>query len=164
MKRVNVRALVLSLFVVYLVAFIGSLFSTSVTSPWYNSIRPSITPPNWVFPIVWNILFLFIAGSIYMSWTAKTKNRKESRRNKVKIVIVFGINLLLNILWSYLFFTLRSPVVSFYELLALEASIFVMIFMTYKIRKASAYILIPYALWIVFAGILNYIIAFMGIY
>ncbi len=161
MKRVNARALVLSLFIVYLVAFIGSLFSSaSVNSQWYNSVKPSITPPNWVFPVVWNILFLFIAVSLYLSWTAKTKTKKESKRNRIKIAVVFGINLLLNTLWSFLFFTLHSPVVSFYELVALEISIFAMMFITYRIRKAAALILIPYALWIVFAGILNYIIAF----
>lgn len=161
MKRVHVRTLVLCLFIVYLVAFVGSLFSSSqVNSQWYNSVRPSITPPNWVFPVVWNILFLFIGISLYMSWAAKTKTKEGSKRNKVKIAIIFGVNLLLNILWSFLFFTLHSPVVSFYELVALEVSIFVMMFITYKIRKAASFILIPYAIWIIFAGILNYIIAF----
>lgn len=160
MKRVNVRTIVLCLFIVYLVAFIGSLFSSSqVNSQWYNSVKPSITPPNWVFPVVWNILFLFIAVSLYLSWTAKTKTKKESKTNRIKIAIAFGINLLLNILWSYLFFTLHSSI-SFYELVALEVSIFVMMFITYKIRKAASFILIPYALWIIFAGILNYLIAF----
>lgn len=161
MKRVNVRALILCLFIVYLVAFLGSLFvSKTITSPWYNSIKPSITPPNWVFPVVWNILFLFIASSLYLSWIAKTKTKKESKKNRIKIAIIFGVNLLLNILWSYLFFTLQLPLVSFYELIALEVSIIVMFFITYRIRKAAGIILIPYALWIIFAGILNYIIAF----
>jgi translocator protein len=161
MKRVNVRTLVLCLFIVYLIAFIGSLFvSNTINSPWYSSIKTPITPPNWVFPVVWNILFLFIASSLYLSWTANTKTKKESKKNRIKIAIIFGINLLLNIFWSYLFFTLQSPLFSFYELIAFEVSIFVMIVITYRIRKSAGLILIPYALWIIFAGILNYIIAF----
>ena len=165
MKKVNVRVLILSLFFVYLAAFIGALLSSSgVNSIWYNSVKPAITPPNWVFPVVWNILFFLIAISLYLCWTAKNKNKKQSRKNKIRIMLVFGVNLLLNILWSYLFFTVQSPVIAFYELVIFEISIFAMIFVTYKISKTSAYLLLPYAIWVVFAGLLNYLIAFASFY
>ena len=161
MKRVNVWALVISLLVVYFFAFIGSLFSMQgVNSSWYNSVKPSITPPNWIFPVAWNILFLLIAISLYFSWTAKSRNKKEDKKNKIKIALVFGVNLVLNALWSYLFFFLQSAISSFIELVILEISILAMIFITYRIRKISACLLIPYAVWVVFAGILNYLIAF----
>lgn len=162
MKRVNARVLILCLLVVYLVAFVGSLFSTSsVVSSWYSSIKPSIAPPNWVFPVVWNILFLLIALSLYFSWTAKTRSNKEGEKNKKNLIIIFGVNLLLNILWSFFFFYLKNPLGSFYELILFWISILVMIFITYRIRKLSAYLLVPYALWVSFAGVLNYLIAFM---
>ena len=161
MKKVNVKVLVLSFLAIYLAAFIGSLFSSSsVNTSWYSSIKPSIAPPNWVFPVVWNILFLLIALSLYFSWTTKAKNKKESRKIKLKLAIIFGINLILNILWSFLFFTLRNPVLSFYELIIFWISIVLMSFITYKIRKLSSYLLIPYVLWVAFAGILNYLIIF----
>jgi len=161
MKRVNVRALVFSLFAVYLIAFLGSLLTyPKVNSAWYASIRTPLTPPNWVFPVVWNLLFLLIACSLYLSWTAKTKNKKQAKENHKKIIIVFGVNLLLNVLWSFLFFTLQSPMLSFFELMLFEISIIFMIFTTLKIRKSAAYLLLPYFLWIVFAGILNYLAAF----
>lgn len=161
MKQVNVKVLILCLLVVYLTAFIGSLFtSPSVNSEWYNSIKPSITPPNWVFPVVWNILFFLIALSLYFAWTSK----KSSKKTRLKIAVVFGINLALNILWSLLFFTLQNPVIAFCELILLWGSILAMIFITYRIKKISAYLLIPYALWVAFAGILNYLIAFGKIY
>lgn len=161
MKKVNWKVLFVCLLIVYLVAFIGSLLTTSsVNSSWYASIKPAITPPNWVFPIVWNILFLLISVSLYFAWTAKAKNKKEEKKNKIKIAVVFGINLLLNLKWSFLFFYLQSPMLAFFELVLFEASIIAMIIITHKIRKVSAYLLIPYAVWVAFAGILNYLVAF----
>jgi tryptophan-rich sensory protein len=148
--RIQWKKLILSLIIVYATAIIGSLFTSGNTSgEWYNSIRPSITPPNWIFPIVWNILFLLIAISLYLAW-AKNKENK-------KIAIVFGINFLLNILWSYLYFTLKNPLLALIEIIILETSIIAMILVTYKIDKKAAYLLIPYLLWVGFATILNYL-------
>ena len=152
MKKINWKILIISLVIVYAVAFIGSLFTGGNTSgEWYESIKPSITPPNWIFPVVWNILFFLIALSLYFVWV----NTKDKQKNK--IIIVFGINFLLNILWSVLYFTLRNPFYAFIELIFLWLSIIGMIIVTYKINKRSAYLLIPYLLWVSFAGILNYL-------
>ena len=154
-KRINWKVLISSLIIVYLVAFIGSLFTAPVTdSEWYDSIRPEITPPNWVFPIVWNILFFLIAISLYISWVNAKKMEKK------KVALVFGINFILNILWSVFYFGLKNPASAFYILILLWFSILTMIFVTCKIKKSSAYLLIPYLLWVSFAGILNYLSAF----
>ena len=127
----------------------------SVNSSWYESIRPSITPPNWVFPVVWNILFFLIAISLYLSLiTVKDKTLK------LKLKIVFGINLFLNVLWSFFYFYLKKPDFAFFELIFLWLSIISMIYITWKINKKSAWLLVPYLLWVSFAGILNYLSAF----
>ena len=152
-KRVEWKVLIVSLVVVYLVAFVGSLFTSSaVNSDWYDSVRPAITPPNWVFPVVWNILFFLIALSLYFSWI----NSKSSDVRK-EIVIVFGINFLLNIFWSVLYFGLKSPQYAFVEIFILWVSIIVMIYTTYKIDRKAAYLLIPYLLWVSFAVVLNWL-------
>ena len=154
-KKINWKVLVLSLIIVYGIAFLGSLFTSSnVNTEWYEQTRNSLTPPNYVFPIVWNILFFLIAISLYFAWTnAKKKDKKE-------IGYVFGLNLVLNVLWSVLFFGLQNPIASFVELIVLWISILLMIIVVYKTSKLSAYLLIPYLLWVSFAGILNYLIAF----
>jgi tryptophan-rich sensory protein len=151
---INWKVLILSLVIVYSVAFLGSLFtSPGINSGWYETIKPSITPPAWVFPVVWNTLFLLIALSLYFAWT-NAKNRKD----KKKIAIVFSANLLFNLLWSFLFFTLRSPAAAFFELIILLLpSIIAMILATKKINKPSSYLLIPYFIWVAFASILNYL-------
>lgn len=154
--KINWKVLIICLVIVYLVAIVGSLFTSPVTdSSWYESIKPSITPPNFVFPIVWNILFFLIALSLYFSWI----NIKK-KEDKNKILWIFGINFILNILWSVLYFGLKNPLLAFFELIFLLASIVLMIIITYRIKKLSAYLLIPYGIWVSFAGVLNYLSAF----
>jgi len=155
-KKINFGILIASLVIVYAVAFIGSLFtSPAINSAWYESIKPSITPPNWVFPIVWNILFFLIAISLYLSWI----NAKK-KIDKKRIIWIFGVNFILNIFWSVLYFGLKNPLASFFELIVLWISILTMIFVTYRIKKPASYLLIPYIIWVSFAGVLNYLSAF----
>lgn len=146
------KVLIVSLVIVYIAAFIGSQFT--IIDEWYESIKPEITPPNYIFPIVWNILFFLIALSLYFAWVNGKKKEKS------EIALVFGANLLLNILWSFLFFYLQNPFAAFIEIFFLWFSILAMIFVTWKINKVSAYLLVPYLLWVSFASVLNYLIVF----
>jgi len=149
------RVLVVCLIIVIIVAFIGSIFSSpTVNSQWYNSIKPSITPPNYVFPVVWSLLFFMIALSMYFAWI------KADKRQKREIMFIFGLNFLLNILWSILFFGMKNPMLAYFDLIILWLSIILMITATYKIDRRSAYLLMPYLLWVSFAGLINYLAAF----
>jgi len=159
--KFNWKIFAICIFLVYAVAFAGSIFTSQNTgSAWYASIKPGITPPNFVFPIVWNILFFMIGLSLYFAWAAKLRLKKERLKNHKIIAAVFGINLFLNILWSFLFFYLKLPAVAFFELIVLWISILAMIVVTFKIKKLSAYLLFPYAAWVAFAGVLNFLVAF----
>lgn len=151
-KGFNWKLFLICILIVYGVAFLGSLFTD--TGNWYDSIKPSITPPNYIFPIVWNILFFLIAISLYISYSKAKKNEKKPVR------IVFGINLLLNMFWSFLFFKIKRPDFAFFELIILWLSIISMIYTLYKIDKKASYLLVPYLIWVSFAGVLNYLIAF----
>lgn len=154
-KKFNWKLLLSSLLIVYVTAIIGSLFTSgNVNSAWYESIKPSITPPNGVFPIVWGILFLLIGLSLYFSWNNSNKNDKNA------IAAIFAANLGLNIIWSLLYFELRMPIVAFFELIILWISILVMIFTVAESNKKAGWLLVPYLLWVTFAGILNYLSAF----
>jgi len=155
-NKINWKILVASFLIVFAVAFLGSLFTSSGTnSEWYNSIKPDITPPNWVFLIVWNILFILIALSLYFAWIyAKTTKRNG------KIIFAFGINFILNILWSFLFFKLRNSVAAFMEIFILWASIIFLIYTASRIKRVAGYLLIPYLLWVSFAIVLNFLSMF----
>ena len=150
MKKINWKILISCLIVVYLVAFIGSIFTSQNTnSEWYLSIRPSITPPSYVFPIVWNILFFLIALSLYLCWTSSIK--------KSTIILFFGLNFFFNILWSVFYFSLKNPLFAFLDILLLLLSTLLLLKLSYKLNKKAFYLVIPYFLWLVFATILNYL-------
>jgi translocator protein len=147
-RKIHWITFVICMIIVFAVAGIGSLL-TNVGS-WYESIKPPIAPPNFVFPIVWTLLFYLIGVSLYYSWT---ENPKEKRK---KIAIYYGINFIFNILWSFLFFFLQSPKIALGEILLLWVSIFAMIMFNWKHSRKAAYFLIPYLLWVSFAVVLNY--------
>ena len=153
--KIRPKPLILSLVITYAVAFIGSLFTSPNTSTaWYNSIKPAITPPSIVFPIVWNILFLLIAISLYLVIIHSKKKQKK------EIYTLFVINFALNILWSVIFFGLKLPALAFIEIILLWVSILFLILKTKKINKTASYLLWPYLVWVTFATLLNILIAF----
>jgi len=155
--------------IVILTASLGSLFTSSaVNSPWYQTIKPSITPPNYVFPIAWGILFFMIALSLYFAWT-NAKKRPETKfparrkltsflaKQKKIVAAVFGINLVLNVLWSALYFGMKNPLLGFCDIVLLWISILAMIIALWKIDRISSYLLVPYFLWVSFASVLNFL-------
>ena len=152
-KKMKIKwaLLIIAIISVVLTAFIGSQFTSPNTdTEWYESIKPSITPPNYVFPIVWNILFLLIIISFYLVLSNSKKDRK-------KVYFVFYLNFILNILWSIIYFGLKNPLLSFIEIIILWGSIWLMVVYSKTINKTASYLLIPYLLWVAFAGVLNFL-------
>lgn len=148
----KIRIFIVCLLIVFSVAFIGSLFTAENTkSAWYESIKPSITPPNFVFPIAWSILFFLIAVSMYFAWLSSDKNEKSS------ILFLYGVNLVLNICWSLLFFAFKNILFAFVEIIIMWISILSLILFTWKVDRKASYCLIPYLLWVSFASLLNYL-------
>jgi len=144
------------LLVFLLLGGIGSIFTIKNTDTlWYNTIKPSITPPSWVFPVVWNILFILITFSFYFAWI-NSKNKKQKKR----VGLLFGINFILNILWSVLFFELKFTQIAFIEIILLWLSILAVILGVNDISKKSSWLLLPYLIWVAFASILNILVAF----
>jgi len=161
-KDFNFKIFLICILIVFvLLGGIGSLFTTPNTNTdWYNSIKPDITPPNFVFPIVWNILFFLIALSFYFAFVNLKKKSKNSKKQKKVLILIFGINLILNFLWGVLFFGLKNPTLAFVDLILLWISIGAIFIKTWKIKKLSSWLILPYWLWVSFAGILNWLIAF----
>ncbi len=143
---------VVCLLISYGVAAIGSLLTMgSINSGWYNMVKPFLSPPNFVFPIAWNILFLLIAFSLFFAWT------ESKGKEKMMVITLFTINLLFNISWSLMFFFLQSPLAAFIDIILFWASILGMGIILWKISRKASYLLIPYLLWVSFAIVLNYL-------
>lgn len=151
MKTRNVILLLVCLAISYAFAGIGSLFTD--TSGWYASVKPSITPPNYVFPIVWSILFFLIGLSLFFSWTRSQPAQKPA------VAILFAVNLVLNALWTIFFFGLHSPQIAMLDLVLLWLTIWALVSYLWHIDKKASLLLVPYGLWVTFAGLLNAMIA-----
>ena len=131
---------------------LGSFFTISAIPTWYATlVKTSIAPPNWLFGPMWVALYALMAISLYLVWTSGSERKK-------KALIIFGIQLFLNAIWSPVFFGLQSPGLGLIIIILLWGSIIFTIWEFYKISKLASLILIPYLLWVSFATLLNYFI------
>jgi len=175
MKNGDIIKASISVIICELAGVIGSIFTIPSIDVWFKNLnKPSFSPPNWIFGPVWTILFLLMGLSFYMvwdsNWIAKNKIGKikvakwnslseklwQGKWQKINIITIFFAQLLLNIAWSILFFGLHFTDIAFFELLMLWFAILFTIINFYRVSKLAAYFLLPYILWVSFAGILNY--------
>lgn len=152
MRINNFFKLVIAIIVSELAGIIGSVFTTPSIAGWYASlVKPALNPPAWVFGPVWTTLFALMGIAAFLVW------RKGLDRKDVKIALVLFVGqLVLNALWSIIFFGLRGPGGALIEIVFLWLAILAMIIAFAKISKTAAWLLMPYILWVSFAGYLNY--------
>jgi translocator protein len=151
-KKFDWKTFLICLVIVFGISLIGSFFTGSKPdSEWFENVRPSITPPNYLFGIVWPILYFLIATSLYFVWVNANVKQKK------KIVLIFGLNLFLNALWSIFYFGLQNVFLSFIDIIFILITIILMIQLSFKINQSSSYLLIPYLLWVCFATLLNFL-------
>ena len=118
---------------------------------WYEDLnKPWWRPPNWLFPIAWTVLYAMIAVSGWLVW------RADSLAVTWPALTVYGVQLALNAGWSALFFGMRRMDLALLELIGLWLSIAAMIVLFLPISPPAAWLLVPYLLWVSFAGVLNY--------
>ncbi|EHQ34990.1 TspO/MBR family protein [Methanoplanus limicola] len=151
-SSVNIPLLAGSVILSYLAGFIGSLFTETGTGSWYQTVlvKPWFTPPGIVFPVVWNILYLLMGISLYLLLSGNLADRR------VRILTgVFGIQLVLNALWSILFFGLKSPVSGLICIIILWSAILYLIVYSWNFNRKVSYLLIPYIVWVTIATAIN---------
>lgn len=139
-----------ALVICFVAAGVGSIATFSQIPTWYTTItKPAWNPPNWLFGPVWTILYLLMAISLYLLWTHK-------RKDKTDAIKFFSIQLVLNILWSWIFFGWHQIGFALAEIIVLWLAILATIIYSYKINRVAGWLLFPYILWVSFAGYLNY--------
>jgi tryptophan-rich sensory protein len=137
-----------------LAGFLGSLFTQPNIAPWYYNLRkPSFAPPNWLFSPVWTILFIVMGIALYLVWREGWGNSQVR-----SAMVIFFIHLLVNILWSGVFFGLRSPLAGFFVIIALWFLILLTMIYFSSVSRTAAFLLIPYFIWVSFASVLNFAI------
>ncbi len=154
MKINNVTKLSISIGLALLTGVIGSLFTSSAVNGWYLTIeKPALNPPSWIFGPVWTLLYVLMGIAAFIVW-----KKGWSRRDVRLALFIFVFQLFLNASWSIIFFGLKSPGWALLELIILWFVIIWMMIVFYKISKSTIYLILPYLLWISFAGYLNYAI------
>ena len=158
MTKIKVITLIFSIGVCFLAAGVGSVFTTSVIDTWYATLnKPFFNPPNWIFGPVWTLLYLLMGISLYLVWVTKT----EKKAKRLGITFFF-IQIALKVLWSILFFGLKSPIGAFIGIIVLWLAIYLTIRKFLEVSKLAGWLLIPYLAWASFATILNLSTVFLN--
>jgi len=145
----KIKAYVVWIAISLSVGILSALFTKDSMDIYGTLNQPPLSPPSWLFPVVWTILFTLMGISAAMVYT---KNRTN------KGLLINLIQLAVNFLWSIIFFNFRAFLFSFIWLILLWILIFTMIIEYKKTDKVAAYLQIPYLLWVTFAGYLNLMI------
>lgn len=131
------------------VGVMASYFQVDAIQTWYPFLnKPSLTPPNFIFLIVWSILYFCMGISIGLIWNTKHRKRKILRW-------LFSFQLLLNFTWSIYFFYFQNPFLGFIDILLLDIFVIYYMMKSYSIKKMSSLLFIPYILWLLLATYLN---------
>lgn len=147
--------LVIAIAVPLIAGWVGSLVTAPKIDTWYATLaKPALNPPDWVFAPVWTALFILMGFALWLVWSEKTKDERQKR----KAMIAFSIQLVLNVLWSVSFFGEQSPILALAVIVALWIMILITILRFAQISRATTWFLLPYILWVSFAGYLNFLI------
>ena len=150
----NIVKIAAAVLFVAAVAAAGALL-TDTASDWYEAlVKPAFQPPDLVFPIVWTVLYAMIALSLV--------RLIGTGRLNMGLLALFAANGLLNVLWSYVFFRMQSPMVAFAVIVAIGVTAVLLIREAWKTDAAAGWLLVPYLVWLAFAAILNYVIAMLN--
>ncbi|MGW9684161.1 TspO/MBR family protein [Flagellimonas sp. 2504JD1-5] len=152
MKKKKIINIGIAITICLLIGFLSSFATQSSVNDWYTTLsKPSFNPPNSIFAPVWTILYVLMGISAGIVWS------KGFHHLWVKTALYhFGFQLLLNALWSIVFFGLKSPFWALMVILALLTLIILTMKWFKVVSKLAAYLLIPYLLWVSFAMVLNY--------
>ncbi len=144
--------LFISILIPLAVGSIAGIFTASSVKDWFLLLnKPSFNPPSWLFGPVWTILYILMGISFYLIWI----NNKDVAKKRI-CYVYYWIQLLLNFLWSFLFFFFKNPGLALIDIVVLLTTIVLTTVSFHKVSKAAARLLIPYILWVSFATALNF--------
>lgn len=148
----NIITFLICLAIPLLIGFIGSQFTMESVKTWYLTInRPSFNPPNWVFAPVWTTLYVLMGIASFRVW-----QRRKTAEWFHWAVIIYFVQLIFNLMWSFIFFELHQIGFALVEIILLLLLIVINAFIFYRFDKLAAWLFLPYFLWVSFATYLTY--------
>jgi len=129
---------------------LGTIWTTDGVKNWYPKLeKPSFNPPSWAFGPVWTLLYAMMGASAWLTW------RKGGEERTMRALQLFSVQMLLNMLWSFIFFRLRSPRWAFVEIVVLWLAIVMTLVAIWRVSRIAGLLFLPYLLWTSFALLLN---------
>ena len=151
LDRRSLVALIALLVLCLGVGILGGAVTRTAIDDWYAALaKPGFTPPNWIFPPVWAALYILMAVAAWRVW--RTTGAAEARRDALRM---FGMQLLLNLAWPFIFFGAKSPLTALIVILVLEFAILWTMLAFSRLDRLAALLLAPYAAWVAYATALN---------
>ena len=134
------------------VGWLSSLMNVPSIEAWYPTLqKSSFTPPEYIFPIVWSVLYVLLGVSVGLLYNVHDISRRP-------LMTLFAVQLLFNVSWSFFFFKMQSPILAFVNLLILVMLGVAYFIGTMMVKRSSGLFFLPYLLWILFATYLNFYI------
>lgn len=150
--KIEWKKLLICIAIPLAVGGLSALFTAGNMDLYEEINQPPLAPPGWLFPVVWTILYILMGVALYLVVITRTREDKKTA------IISFGVQLLFNFFWSIIFFNARAYLFAFVWLIFLWLAIIANIYFFYKINKNAGKLLIPYLVWVAFAGYLNLVI------
>lgn len=155
-KKINWFQLLAIVLITELIGLLGNLFSGNSGQIYTSFVKPPLSPPGWLFGVIWPVLYLLMGIAAYIIYqTPETPERK-------KAITLYWVQLIVNFLWPIVFFRFQWYWASVVVILLLDILVFMTTIRFYNIKKVAGYLMVPYLLWILFATYLNVGIAVLN--
>lgn len=151
MKTINWKALSISLILSLGIGVAAGFLTADSMQQYATLYKPPLSPPGWVFPLVWTVLYILMGIAAYLIYVSDTADAEQ----KKAVLKTYSVQLFVNFGWSILFFGFQTYFLAFIWLILLWYLIYKMIQGFCEINPAAGYLLLPYLLWVTFAGYLN---------
>ena len=151
-SRLNdIISLVVAIAIPLIVGGLGGIATASSIPTWYRTLeKPTWNPPDWIFGPAWTLLYILMGVALWLVWRLGWDNPQVRRA-----LLLFGVQLLFNLLWSLIFFGLRRPDWALLEIVVLWVLILATAAQFYRLQPIAGWLLVPYQLWVTFAAALN---------
>ncbi len=158
-KKKEIGKIIIAILIPLVIGGLSAFFTKDAMANFKNLNQPFLSPPAWLFPVAWTILYILMGISSYIVYKNKNVFLYKERDN---YLILYIVQLIFNFCWSIIFFNIKAYYFAFFWLICLWILILLLIINAKKINKIAYYLLIPYIIWVTFAGYLNIMIAILN--
>lgn len=148
LSNINKKSLIINIAIPLLTGGLSALITGGGFKDYSDVVKPAFSPPSWMFPVVWTVLYILMGISSYLVW-----ERDESKKRSP--TAIYAVQLFLNFMWPIFFFSFNAYLFSLIWLLLLWAFVLAMIVEFYKVSKLAGLLQVPYLIWLTFAAYLN---------